>query len=200
MDKIKNTWICQNEKIILSSSIMELVEKQCRSSEDSRTFNFYTLKSNDWCNIIPITKDGKVVFVRQHRVGVDSHTLELPGGVTDPEDKDILQTAIRELEEETGYTVLPEGKCVNLGWNFPNPAILNNRCHSFVIGPVHKSSKQSLDMGEMIEVVEVPIHEIPERIINGEINHALMLNTFFLLALKSKETSSELMKELKRFT
>jgi hypothetical protein len=36
----------------------------------------------------------------------------------------------------------------------------------------------------MIDVVEIPIEEIPSRILNGEITHALMLNTFFFAALK----------------
>jgi 8-oxo-dGTP pyrophosphatase MutT (NUDIX family) len=197
----KNSWISEGEKTLLSSPIMDLIERRCHSSEDSeRKFKFYLLKSNDWCNIIPITEDGKVVMVKQYRIGISGHTLEIPGGVIDSEDQNHQVAAIRELQEETGYAPLPEAKCVDLGWSFPNPAIMNNRCHSYAIGPVRRISDQNLDAGEMIEIVEVPISEIPDRIIRGEINHALMLITFFFLSLESQQTSNSLTEVLNRFT
>jgi hypothetical protein len=61
-------------------------------------------------------------------------------------------------------------------------------------------ASQKLDPGEMIEVVEVPISEIPARILNGEITHALMLNTFFFLALQAPEMSMGLSGVLGEFT
>jgi 8-oxo-dGTP pyrophosphatase MutT (NUDIX family) len=179
---------------------MDVVEQLCRSSEDERKFKFYLLRSRDWCNIIPITEDGKVVMVRQHRIGVNQQTLEVPGGVIDASDSDEKAGAIREMEEETGYSPLPEAECLYLGWTFPNPAISNNKCHSYIVGPVRRTREQHLDPGEMIEVVEVPISEIPDRILKGEINHALMLNTFFFLGLKTQAVSGALLGQLDRFT
>jgi 8-oxo-dGTP pyrophosphatase MutT (NUDIX family) len=197
---MKNTWICENEKILISSPVLNIVERNCRSSEDQRQFKFFLMKSRDWCNIIPVTEDGKIVMVKQYRIGVSEHTVEVPGGVVDPEDSDIKAAAIREMEEETGYTPLPHAQCTALGWTFPNPAIMDNRCHSYVIGPVRKTTHQKLDPGEMIEIVEVPISEIPERIARGEISHALMLNTFFFLTLTHPEASKILLNQLNRFS
>src|SRR5206468_3210736 len=147
-----------------------VVERRCHSSEDQRPFTFYVLKSRDWCNIIPVTEDGKVVFVKQYRIGASVHTTEIPGGVADPEDSDLQAAALREMEEETGYVALPGARCEALGSTLPNPAILDNHCHSFVVGPVRRSNEQRLDAGEMIEVVEIPLQEIPARIRSGEIN------------------------------
>jgi ADP-ribose pyrophosphatase len=200
MDPKKNSWICQSEKTLLSSPFMKLVERKCQSSEDQREFTFFVLKSRDWCNIIPVTEDGNVVLVRQFRAGISEHTLEVPGGVTDSTDADSMKAAIREMEEETGYTLLPDAQCIELGWNYPNPAIFDNRCYSYVVGPVKKTQIQNLDPGEMIEVIEVPISELPERILRGEISHSLMLNTFFLLALRSESASAALKSELNKLT
>src|SRR4051794_28955770 len=121
--KAQNRWICETEKTILSFPIMDIIEKQCRSSESEKQFKFYLLRTNDWCNVIPITEDGKIVMVRQFRIGIDDHTLELPGGVASAEDKDTLATAIRELEEETGYVPVSGSRCISLGDTFPNPAM-----------------------------------------------------------------------------
>lgn len=194
-----NTWILDNEKTLVNSPAITVIEQIRRSSEDGRTHKFYLLRSRDWCNVIPVTEDGKVVFVKQYRIGISDHTLEVPGGVADPEDKDLASAALREMEEETGYSPLPGARCISLGSSHPNPAILDNRVHGFVVGPVRKTHAQKLDEGEMIETVEIPIDEIPERILNGEISHSLMLNTFFFLALRNPEVSNRLRGELQAF-
>jgi 8-oxo-dGTP pyrophosphatase MutT (NUDIX family) len=196
----KNEWICEKERVVITSPVIEVVERDCRSSEDSRPHKFYILRSRDWCNIIPVTEDGKVVLVKQYRVGVSDHTLEVPGGVTDPGDKDLAATAIREMTEETGYVPLPGARCVPLGWSYPNPAMLDNRVHGFIVGPVRREREQKLDLGEMIEVVELPIEELVARVAAGEISHALMLNTFFFLALRSAAGSGALTEGLRGFT
>lgn len=196
----KNSWICEDEKTLLTFPIMDLVERKCRSSESDKKYNFYLMKTKDWCNIIPITEDGNIVVVKQYRIGISEHTLEVPGGVLDASDLDGQAAAIRELEEETGYSPLPGAKCVKLGWTFPNPAIMDNRCHSYIIGPVRKNRNQNLDPGEMIEVEEIPISKIPHLILKGQISHALMLNTFFFLALRSETVSNILMNELDQFS
>jgi ADP-ribose pyrophosphatase len=195
-----NSWVCEQERVLITSPAIEVVERECRSSEDARSHKFYLLRSRDWCNIIPVTEDGKVVLVKQYRIGISEHTLEVPGGITDPSETDPQDSAIREMCEETGYVPLPGSRCVRLGWTHPNPAILNNRCHAFVVGPVRREKAQNLDSGEMIEVIEIPIDEIQNYILSGEITHSLMLNTFFLLALKEGCGSDALASGLRKFT
>lgn len=195
----RNTWVCTEEKTLLSSPVMEIVQRDCRSSEDGRPHRFFLFRSRDWCNVIPVTEDGKVVMVRQYRIGISDHTLEIPGGVSDPGDADGAAAAVREMTEETGYVPLPGARCVDLGWTHPNPAIQDNRVHSFLVGPVRLERKQKLDVGEMIEVVEVPIVEIPERIARGEIRHALILNAFLLLALRDSSVGDALRRALGDF-
>ena len=105
----------------------------------------------------------------------------------------------QEMTEETGYSPTQGARCIPLGWSHPNPAILDNRCFSYVVGPVKKTQDQNLDLGEMIETFEIPISEIPQRILEGEISHALMLNTFFLLALQTQSGAKALTDQLLSF-
>jgi ADP-ribose pyrophosphatase len=195
----KNTWICDAERTVLQSPTMSVVEQQCHSSENGREYTFYLLRSRDWCHVIPVTEDGKVVLVKQYRIGITSHTIEVPGGVIDAKDKDAQSAALREMEEETGYSPLPGAKIQALGWTHPNPAILNNRCHSIIVGPVRRTREQKLDPGEMIEVVEIPISELPGRILKGEFTHALMLNAFLFLMLRNASGPDFLASQLEAF-
>ena len=50
--------------------------------------------------------DGKVILIEQNRVPVGGRCLELPAGLVGDEDKHatIEATAVKELEEETGFT------------------------------------------------------------------------------------------------
>ena len=50
------------------------------SPRSGREYSFYVLECSDWVNIIPVTPDGKLVFVRQYRHGTRETTLEVPGG------------------------------------------------------------------------------------------------------------------------
>jgi 8-oxo-dGTP pyrophosphatase MutT (NUDIX family) len=192
----RNRWITRSEKILVTSPVLDILQRDCVSSEDGREHRFYLLTSKDWCNIVPVTREGKVVMVRQFRVGISGHTLEFPGGVADGEGEDARAAALRELAEETGYAPLPDARVQDLGWSFPNPAILNNRSHCFAVGPVARQGAQELDAGEMIEVVELSFAEIPERIARGEIRHALTLNTLFFLLLQARDGRELLTREL----
>lgn len=196
----QNSWITESEKSLLESTFMSIHELTCRSSEDSRKMKFYTLRSRDWCNIIPVTADRKVVLIKQFRIGVGKHTIEIPGGVVDPTDPDVQATALRELEEETGYTPLAGARIETLGSSLANPAIQNNRVNALIVGPVRKQKKLKLDDGEMIETLEVPIEEIPALILNGTIDHALMLDTFFFLLMTKKSTTELLQQALLEFS
>ena len=64
--------------------------------------SFYCIDVPDWINVIPMTADGQVLFVRQYRFGIEDFTLEIPGGMCDPGEAP-QDAARRELREETGY-------------------------------------------------------------------------------------------------
>lgn len=53
--------------------------------------------------IIPITDDGKIVFVEQYRKPLEKSIVEIPAGKLETDEKPET-TALRELEEETGYS------------------------------------------------------------------------------------------------
>jgi 8-oxo-dGTP pyrophosphatase MutT (NUDIX family) len=101
---------------------------------------------------------------------------EVPGGLMDKEDENPEQAARRELLEETGYE--PEGM-VFLGAVHPNPAIQNNRCHTFLATNARPRQTQRLDTMEDIEVQEASWPEVSRMVDEGEITHSLVLTALF---------------------
>ncbi len=135
----------------------------------------------DWVNIIPLTPQGEVVLIRQFRVGIWSNTLEIPGGTVESGEEP-MHAAIRELEEETGYR---PRKVELLGFVHPNPAILNNRCYSYLALDCERIHQGKQDAGEDIAVELRPAADVPRLIRSEEITHALVICAFHFQRLRS---------------
>ncbi len=199
---IPGFWSCTEEKVFLDFPYLQLVERQCRKTsdpEDQEPHRFYVIRSKDWCNIIPITADGKVVLVRQFRAGTLSASYEFPGGVVESTDADAQATALREMAEETGFEPLPNARCKLLGTAHPNPALQDNQVHSLIVGPVKRTRPQNLDPTEDIEVIEVPIEKLPGLLRDGKFTHALMLTTLYHFLTQETSIAKDLIDGLKAF-
>jgi 8-oxo-dGTP pyrophosphatase MutT (NUDIX family) len=154
-----------------------------RSPRTGKEHDFYVIESADWVNVIPLTSDNQVVMVRQYRHGTRQISLEVPGGLVNPRDTP-MDTARKELLEETGYRAK---EITLIGTAHPQPAVLNNRNLTFLATHVQKKaaldpstgSGQRLDEGEDIEVVLVPLSEIPRLIGEGEITNAMVILAFY---------------------
>jgi 8-oxo-dGTP pyrophosphatase MutT (NUDIX family) len=141
---------------------------------------FVVLNSPSWINIIPLTAAGNVVMIRQFRHGISDCTVEVPGGLVD-EGEEPLAAAMRECREETGYESVESP--VLLGVNQPNPAFMNNRCFSYLWRTCVLTGEQRWDEHEDIDVIEIPLVQIPLLIRNGTLQHSLTLTAFLFLMM-----------------
>lgn len=147
-----------------------------RSPRTGREHDFIVLDAVDWVNVIALTPAGDAVLVEQFRHGTASVDLEIPGGVMDPHDRSPVETAVRELQEETGYV----GENPRLiGSIAPNPAIQGNTCHTVLIENCTPRSELTLDPGEDIHVRLHPASELPRLVAQGRIQHALVAVAIF---------------------
>jgi ADP-ribose pyrophosphatase len=142
--------------------------------------DFFVLTLPHWVNIIPLTAAGEIVMVRQWRHGVEDFTLEIPGGMVDPEDPNPMSAARREMIEECGYD---SADIVELGRVHPNPAIQPNFCYSYLARDVTAVARPEQTGSEETEVVSYPSSQIGELIASGAISHALVIAAFSFLHL-----------------
>jgi 8-oxo-dGTP pyrophosphatase MutT (NUDIX family) len=170
-------WPLITTEPLVETRVFTVVHRVSTSPRTGQGCDFYLLEAPDWVNIVPITRDGQLVLVRQYRQGVDGFTLEIPGGMMDPEDPSPEHAARRELLEETGYHA---GSLRETGWVEPNPALQNNRCYTFIARELDAQGPLRPDGAEDLEVVHIPLAEVPDYVRSGRIRHSLVIAAFAL--------------------
>jgi ADP-ribose pyrophosphatase len=153
-----------------------VVERSLAASPvDGSRHAFYRIRSQDWAQVVPITKAGEIVLVRQYRHGAGRVTLEIPGGLVD-RGEDPAEAALRECLEETGYRART---AVSLGVVNPNPALFDNRLHAYLATDVELERTVENTATEHTEVVTRPVRDLPAMLLRGEIDHALVAVTLW---------------------
>lgn len=166
-------------ELLKDCAVFHVGRQLTRSPRTGKVYDFYRIDAANWVNIIPITPADEVVMVAQYRHGARQVILETPGGMIDPGEEPAF-AAERELLEETGYRaarIEPLG-CVN-----PNPALFGNQLHCFVARDVYWEKPIQNSEREETAVELVPRAALAEKVLAGEVDHALVLAAFHRLAL-----------------
>jgi 8-oxo-dGTP pyrophosphatase MutT (NUDIX family) len=162
-------------KILESSYLRPKFRQDKCELENGKILDAVVLEFRTWANVLAITKDQKVVLVRQYRHGTKEVCVEFPGGIVE-KDEDPLEGAKRELLEETGYTA---ANIIEVGRVYPNPAMQSNELVCYLATGAEKVSAQNLDEGEAIEVDLMPLDELVALAKSGKFPNALQLAVLF---------------------
>jgi ADP-ribose pyrophosphatase len=125
--------------------------------------------------ILPVTDDGRVCLLRNHRFIMDEVLWEIPAGTLEPGEP-IETAASRELAEETGYTAASWRKLAEF---YPSPGVLSEKTHLFVAQGL-TPGVMKLEDDEQLEPVLVPWQEAMARALDGTIRDAKSLVALLL--------------------
>ena len=95
--------------------------------------------------------------------------------MVDPGEAPVVSAA-RECLEESGFRA---SHLTSLGILNPNPAVFNNRLHTFVAENVVVDGDIQNTATEQTEVVLVPVVELTNYLLDGRIDHALVAATLW---------------------
>ncbi len=160
--KLKEAFVSREE--IYNGSVLHVVRDEIKLPNGESSHREFCLHIGAVC-VIPITDDGMVVMERQYRYAHGRVFFEIPAGKLDRPDEDPLEAVKRELLEETGAVAK---KITYLGRLDTTPALINEKIHMYLAEGLTFGDRH-LDDDEFIDVELVPLKELLDMVMRGEI-------------------------------
>ena len=118
--------------------------------------------------VLPLLPDGRVIMERQFRYPHGRVFLEIPAGKLNYKGEDPLSAGARELKEETGATA---ERFTFLGQIATTPALIDEIIYVYLAEGITFGERQ-LDEDEFLDVEFIPLSELYEMVLRGEIKDA----------------------------
>lgn len=179
MSDLDLIWDDEEISLVTSCPVFDLMKAK-RQSQDGHEADFFYMNTKNWVTVIPVQKNSRdeeeFLMVRQFRHGNKRIYTEFPAGiVNDGESPE--ETALRELEEETGYT----GRLRLIGQVSPNPALFSNMNYTYLAEDVRPAlQRREPDKEERLQVISINIREVGRYMgIAPEFSHAIMVQAYY---------------------
>ena len=156
-----------SSKGIFDGRILHVFEDTVRLPNGAAASREYLRHIGAVC-VIPVLEDGSVLVERQYRYPVAQVLTEIPAGKLDYIGEDPREAALRELREETGAVA---SELIPLGPFYPTCAYSTEVIHMFLARGLTFGERE-LDEDEFLNVFRMPLRELVEKILNGEIPDA----------------------------
>ncbi|MBI4300968.1 MAG: NUDIX hydrolase [Chloroflexi bacterium] len=144
---------------------------------DGRTTQREIVEHSEAVAIVPLDARSNAIMVRQYRKPVERQLLEIPAGGIEPGESPEAAAA-RELKEETGYSA---GKIERIGGIYSAPGFCQEYLHLFLATDLVPGRPEA-EEDESIELVMVPLQEVPNLIASGQICDAKSVAALLLVA------------------
>ena len=153
----------QSSKLVYSGKMLQVHEDQVSLPDGTTAQREYVVHPGA-ALILPMFDDDSILLERQYRYPVGLHLYELPAGKFEPGEPS-LETARRELLEETGYVA---DEWTRLYSTLPCVGYSDERIEFFLARELSFKGA-SLDEGEFLETLRLPLAEALEWVRDGTI-------------------------------
>jgi len=155
------------------------VDKVTKSGGTTATRD--VVEHSDCVAVVPIDDDSNVLLVRQFRYPVGATLLEVPAGGIE-QGEDVVDCVKRELQEEIGFV---PGRLEKLGGFYSIPGYGTEYLYVYVARDLKPSRLVAEDTDE-IEVVSVPVQQVPGLIFSGKLCDAKSIAALLTYMAKEK--------------
>lgn len=142
---------------------------------DGRLRDYDLVRHKPSITVLPLDEKGRLLFVRQFRLGAGSELLELPAGVME-DGEEPLECAARELREETGFSA---GKLTLLGDFYLAAGYSDEHMYVYLATDLLPDPLEQ-DEDEFLEVDAVPAAEALKLARDNRIQDSKTLATLLL--------------------
>ena len=165
-DRTKGEIEIVKQNKVFSNNYMEIYNDDVVfPSGNSGTYIRINSSSNKSVAVLPITKEGNIVVIRNYRHGIRGWGVEVPKGSIDSGESSEI-AAVRELKEETGYEC---EKLIHICEYSESPAIFGGKIDCFIALGCRLTGNSSPESTEAIDkVFEISLDSFLERNYNSD--------------------------------
>jgi len=157
-------WLQLSREEVFHSPFLNVYHDQVRVPNGTTRDYFLTEKS-DIVIVVATTSDGQVMLIDEYKYAANSHMLVLPAGHVET-DEDPIETAKRELLEETGYT---GEEYTYIGRLYESPVQDLHKVFVVKVNNVVKKINPQYEPTEDITTHPISLETLKDHIISGKI-------------------------------
>ena len=183
-------WQILETNSLFKNPYIEVFQERVILPGEVRVRDWTVVRRKQAVVIAPLTGEGNFVLIHQARIPVRKILWEFPAGQIDgslnPQMEMIRETALRELTEETGYSLADGGELTYLGHYYSSQGYSDETPHLFLAKPVEATGfGQKPDESEsIVECREFSLQELSSMIAESVIQDANTLASFARLTAK----------------
>lgn len=166
MEKRNGPWTIKSSSEMYKNDFIKVVEDAVVKPDKSEG-TYATVHLKPGVLVLPIDDEGNVYLTEQFRYALGADSLEVPAGGMD--EGDALENAKREVKEELG---IEADEWIDLGMIETDTPIVRCPAYFFVAKKL-KFEKPEREGTEVMRTVKMPFDEAVEKVLGGEIVHAL---------------------------
>ena len=170
MKEHENPWTTVSTRHIYDNPWLSLREDQVINPKGGKGIYGVVDFKNLAIGVVPIDSDGNTYLVGQYRYPLNEYSWEIPEG-GGPHGIDALESAKRELKEETGFTATT---WTNIGRVHTSNSVTSESGYIFMAQDLIPGETEPEETEELV-IKKVPFSEAVRMVMDGEITDSISI-------------------------